>query len=364
MVTDMRSTETSLSSKNSSTRRYDIDGLRTFAIGFLIIFHICLSFLPWAANSGFPQNEQLLNGLWPFIAMLTVWRIPILFMISGMGVRFAMEHRDWKMLIKDRTIRILIPYIFGLVVLNTLFAIALPYLGWDADYIINFGHLWFLLNIYLYTLWLIGLFIYFKDNPENAFFRFMSKLFGMPLGIFVLALPLMIETFLVDPKFYSIYIDSVHGWLMGLICFFIGFLFISVQESFWPAVIKNRWIALGAALILFSIRLFVFELVNEINWLAALESMCWMLSILGFGALYLNRPSRILSYLSKSVYPVYIIHLPVQFTIAYFVIPLSWSPIVKLIVMMAGTFGISLLLYEYVLRQIKWIRPLFGMKLK
>jgi hypothetical protein len=30
-----------------------------------------------------------------------------------MGVRFAMQRRDWKQLLKDRTIRILIPFIFG-----------------------------------------------------------------------------------------------------------------------------------------------------------------------------------------------------------------------------------------------------------
>ena len=34
----------------------------------------------------------------------------------------------------------------------------------------------------------------------------------------------------------------------------------------------------------------------------------------------------------------------------------------KLLLLTAGTFGVSLLLYE-VIRRLKWIRPLFGMKL-
>jgi surface polysaccharide O-acyltransferase-like enzyme len=347
----------------SYTRRYDVDWLRILAIGLLIVFHVMLSFQPWASAGGFPQNNQLLEGLWAFIALLTIWRIPILFMISGMGVRFAMEHRDWKLLIKDRTIRILIPYLFGILVLGTLFAFILPYLGWDEYYIINFGHLWFLLNIYLYTIWLIGILIYLKDNPDNAFLHFFSKLFQKPLGLFLISLPLMVETWLVNPKYFGVYIDSVHGWLVGLICFFIGFLFISIQKTFWPAVEKNRWMALGMAILLYCLRLFIWEPGNEIQWLIALESMSWMLAILGFGSLYLNKPTDILSYFSRAVYPIYIIHLPIQFTIAYFLLPLSLTPVVKLILMLLGTFGGSIILYHYVLRQLKWIRPLIGMKM-
>jgi surface polysaccharide O-acyltransferase-like enzyme len=88
-----------------------------------------------------------------------------------------------------------------------------------------------------------------------------------------------------------------------------------------------------------------------------------MLAVLGFGSLYLNRPSRSLAYLSQAVYPVYIVHLPVQFTIAYFLLPLPLPASSKLILLLAGTFGISLVLYDYALRRLKWVRPLLGMKL-
>lgn len=344
-------------------RRHDVDWLRTLAIGLLIVFHIVLSFQSWAATTGFPQNDELLEELVPFISMLSVWRIPLLFLISGMGVRFAMERRDWKQLLEDRTIRILIPFLFGTYVLGTAFAVGLPLLGWDAEYTLNFGHLWFLLNIYLYVVWLLSTMVYLKRRPDNAFLRRVSMVIRWRFGLFLFALPLMLEAWLTRPEFFALYIDNVHGWVMGLICFFIGFLFIATQEVFWPAVARIRWSALAAASSVYLVRLLVFELQGEPPWLTAFESMSWMLAILGFGSLFLNRPSRGLSYLSKAVYPAYIIHLPVQFTIAYFVLPLSLSAYSKLTVMLAGTFGISLLLYEYMLRRSKWIRPLFGMKL-
>jgi glucan biosynthesis protein C len=347
----------------AAQRRHDVDWLRTMALGLLIVFHVVLSFLPWAAAIGFPQNDQLLAGLIPFVALITVWRIPILFLISGMGVRFAMERRDWKQLLGDRTVRILVPYVFGILVLNLVLRFTLPVLGWDAEYAPNFGHLWFLLNIFLYFVWLIGIMIWLKDNPDNAFFRFLSKVIRWPLGLFLFALPLVLEAWLVNPKYFSLYLDTLHGWLLGLICFFIGFVFISLQDDFWPAVARIRWVALIVALSLYLVRLLVFKLQTEIDPLTALESMSWMLAILGFGSLYLNKPSRSLAFLSKAVYPMYIVHLPVQFVIAYYLMPLQMPAYLKLAILLAGTFGVSLLLYELVLRRLKWIRPLFGIKL-
>jgi len=344
-------------------RRHDVDWLRTLAIGLLIVFHVLLCFQSWAAATGFPQNDELLDELVPFISMLAVWRIPLLFLISGMGVRFAMERRDWKQLLKDRTLRILVPYVFGIAVLGPLLLVGLPLLGWDAEYTLSFGHLWFLLNIFLYVVWLLGLCVYLKDSPDNAVFRFLSRVIQWPLGLFVFALPLMAEAWLANPAYFSVYIDHVHGWLMGLICFFTGFIFISLQAVFWPAVAKIRWTALAAAASFYFLRLMVFGLENELTWLTALESMSWMLAALGFGSLHLNRQSQTLAYLSKAVYPVYIVHLPLQFLIAYFLLPLALAAYMKLGLMLVGTFGLSLLLYEYALKRLKWVRPLFGMKL-
>ncbi len=349
--------------KRPPSRRHDVDWLRTLALGLLILFHILLSFQSWAASSGFPQNDDLLEELVPFISMLSVWRIPLLFLISGMGVRFALERRDWKQLLRDRTVRILFPFLFGTYLLGSILLFGLPSLGWDADFMPNFGHLWFLLNIFLYVVWLLSLLVFLKDHPDSGFLRFLSRVIRWPLGLFLFALPLMIEAWLVDPEYFGLYVDNVHGWLLGLLCFFMGFAFISTQEVFWPAVVKIRWPATIVAASLFSVRLFVFELEEVLPWLTALESTSWMLAAIGFGASYLNQPSRTLGYLSQAVYPVYILHLPIQFFLAYFLLPLPISAYLKLTLLLAGTFGVCFLLYEYFLKRLKWIRPLFGMKL-
>lgn len=345
------------------SRRHDVDWLRTIALLLLIVFHVTLVFMPWSSDTGYPYNGEDLRRLVPAVMMLAVWRIPLLFMISGMGVRFAMERRDWKALLKDRAVRILVPFVFGTYVLGVVLYLVLPAMGWDAEYIPNFGHLWFLANIFLYVVWLMGLLVFLKDHPDNIFFRMVRWVLKKPGGIYLFAVPIMIEATLVNPEYFSIYVHSLHGWLVGLLCFFIGFVFISAQAEFWPAASRVRWISLFLGATLFAIRILVFESVEIFDWLTALESMCWMLALLGFGARLLNKPSRALTYLSGAVYSVYIVHLPVQFVFCYFVLPLAVSPWAKLGLLLAGTFGVSFLLYELILRRIRWVRPLFGMKM-
>jgi len=345
-------------------RRYDIDWLRTIAMALLIIYHIVLSFQPWSKYFGFPVNDRPLEGIWILMAAVNIWRIPILFLISGMGVCFALQRRDWKQMLSERTIRLLVPYVFGIFILQYIVYLVLPWLGWAANFMVTFGHLWFLLNIYLYFVWLLGVLIYFKDKPDNAFLRFLTKVMQWRFGIFLFAIPVILEAWLVDPQYFSTFVDSLHGWLLGFICFFTGITFISIQDTFWPAVQRNRWYALSIAILLYLVRFFIFLLEAKLDWLTAIESFSWMLAALGFAAKHLNKPSAALSYLNVAVYPVYIVHLPVQFVLIYYLFPLQLAAELKLVLLLTGTFGLSLFLYEYILRRIKWIRPLFGMKFK
>ena len=98
----------------TSSRRYDIDWLRVIAIGLLLIYHIAIAFQPWGVMIGFIVNKKPWQSLWIPMTMLNVWRIPLLFFVSGMGVYFAIQTRNWKQLIQERAKRILLPFLFGM----------------------------------------------------------------------------------------------------------------------------------------------------------------------------------------------------------------------------------------------------------
>lgn len=125
---------------------------------------------------------------------------------------------------------------------------------------------------------------------------------------------------------------------------------------------RHRRVALGLAFASYLVRLLVFEIERTPKPMEAFESMLWMLAVAGFGARYLNVPSAALSYFSKAVYPIYIVHMPIQFIAAYVIFGWSLPAMVKLLLLIAVTLVGSWALYEYVLRRINVLRPLFGMK--
>lgn len=347
---------------SSASRRYDVDWLRTFALGLLIVYHIGIAFQPWGALINFITNRQPIEEIWPVMAMMNVWRIPLLFLISGMGVFFAMQRRGWITLLKDRTARIMLPFVFGFFLICPIHVyLAAKWFGMPAKYTPNMGHLWFLVNIFVYVLVLLPVFVFLKSWRGQAILDWVSRGLRHPWLLLLAAVPLAAEAWIMDPNIFSVYYNSKHGALMGLICFFSGFFLVSLGEAFWNAVQKLRWFCLGSAFVLYLIRVIVWD-VGGINPVTAVESTCWMLGLIGLGSRYLNRPSGTLTYLSAAVYPVYIVHMPVQYAISYFLIPLDIAAPLKLIILTVTTFAGCFALYE-ILRRLKWIRPLFGMKL-
>jgi glucan biosynthesis protein C len=345
-------------------RRYDVDWLRISALGLLIVYHNAIGFQPWAFTLLFIQNKEPMEGLWPLMSLINVWRIPVLFLVSGMGVCFAMKRRNWQQLLKDRAVRILMPLVFGFFFICPLSVLlALNYYGEGLAYVPNAGHLWFLGNIFLYVVLLLPLLTYLQARPECLFFRLAGRLVRRPLTLPLVAVPLMVETWILDPQPFALYAQTLHGFWLGMLCFFMGFTFVSLGAVFWQAVEETRHGALTVALLLAMGRTLVYGQAGEIGMLMALESMAWMLTILGHGSRYLNRPSAGLMYLGQAVYPVYILHMPVQFGLSCLVMPLNLWPAVKLVTLLAGTLAICLGLYELIIKRRRWIRPLFGMKM-
>jgi len=344
-------------------RRYDIDWLRVLALGLLIIYHAVAAFQPWAYTILFPQNKELLEWLWVPMSLINIWRIPILFIISGMGVGFAIKRRNWKELLKDRTKRIFVPYIFGFFIICPINIYIASIFYNDAKlsfYIPNPGHLWFLGNIFTYVLLFLPLLVFWNNNSENIVFRILKKAFQNKFGIYVIALPFLFEALLFQTDNYSGYAQTFHGFILGLICFLIGFIFISLGNIFWKKVEEIKKVTLIISIILYLVRLLIFEL-EAPAYIISIESISWMLSIFGYGSKFLNKPSKKISYLSHAVYPIYILHMPFQYLASLYILPLNLSAIIKLLLLVIVTFLLSLFLYEFVIKRFKLLRPLFGL---
>tara|TARA_B100000614_G_scaffold47893_1_gene40894 strand:- start:26123 stop:27190 length:1068 start_codon:yes stop_codon:yes gene_type:complete len=338
--------------------------MRVIAIWLLLIYHIAIIFQPWAMFFGFIRSEELMTGLWKPMSMLNVWRIPLLFYISGMGVYFALRKRDWKQLFKERALRILVPFIFGTVAITTLHMfIFQKYYNMPFDYFPHVGHLWFLGNIFAYVLLLTPLFYVLKKHEKSWFAEILNKTMSNPFGPLLMILFFMMEVLWVKPALFTVYAETWHGFLLGLLAFFFGFLIMFSGRGSWQTLLKWRWLYILIAAILYTLRITFFE-ANAPGYLQAIESNLWILGFFGMSYRYLNRPGKVLNYLSKAAYPVYIVHMFALYLGAMIILPLQIPVMLKFLLIVAFTLILCYAIYELLIRRLRILRPLFGLKWK
>jgi len=343
-------------------RRYDIDWLRVIAIGLLLIYHVAIGFQSWGIMIAFITTEKPWAALWTPMSMLNVWRIPLLFFVSGMGVYFAMQQRNWKQLITERTFRILIPFVFGMFAVVPLHILLWQhYYKMELNYTYDPGHLWFLANIFIYVLILSPLLFYLKKNETGKVAGVIKQIFSNPPGLIIVISAFVAEALIIKPIPYELYAMTWHGFFLGLLAFFFGFCFVLSGPAFWQMIVKWRWVFLGVAASLFVLRLFYFGMTTP-NYLVVVESQTWIYTLLAFGNKYLNRPGKALTYLSQAAYPVYILHMIFLYLGSTLIFPLSIALPLQFILVLLFTTGGCFATYE-IIRRVKFLRPLFGMKM-
>jgi glucans biosynthesis protein C len=345
-------------------RRHDIDWIRVIAIALLLIYHTSIGFQPWGGFIGFITNGESWMTLWTPMTMLNIWRIPLLFYVSGMGLYLAIQNRNWKQLFAERFLRIGLPLVFGsLFIVPLHWYLLQQYYERDIAYTPNMGHLWFLGNILLCVVILAPIFFFFKNKNTNRVVVFIKKVIAKPYFLlFILAL-FEIEAFLIKPAIFEIYAFTLHGLILGLLAFFTGFLFMMGGEPFWKMFLNWRWRFLVVAIALFMLRYWQMPTVAP-TYLLSIESNCWIFSVLSFGYKHLNVNNLALKYLKEAAYPVYILHMAFLFLGSTLIFPLKIGVVIKFALVLCFTFVGSWAFYEFVVRRLNIVRVLFGMKRK
>lgn len=337
----------------TSVRRYDIDWLRVLLFGLLIPFHAALGFLPEGQYVYGVQNEPLAGkSLGWLLDASHGFRLHALFMISGVGTWFVLRRRSLRSFLVQRAIRLGVPLAAGVLTVNqaTFYLIASQY-GADvfslsfvpAFFTENsargvFMHLWFLVNLIVYSAVFAPLFILLRTPAGQRFTQSLAHLcrVGSGLGmVLVLPIPMILTTLASQPLFYGGTGEGfklpLYGWF-----FVLGFLSMQIGAAFYEALIRWWSYALAAGLAVGLGRLSLIErLVTDYprhGWMldgggwaraidqppyaigltiAALTGLYpWLMcvGIFGAAARYLNGPSKILAELNRLVYPLFIFH--------------------------------------------------------
>lgn len=368
-------------------RRYDLDWLRVLVFGLLIFYHVGMFFVPWDYHI---KNNVIYEWLvWPML-FINQWRLPILFIISGMGTFYALSSRKGRQFIAERLIRLFIPLAAGMLIVvppqvyfervakgqfSGSFLDFWPSEAFTGSYPkgnLSWHHLWFLVYLLVFSLLLLPVFLYLRKNLQCGFLNLVRKVVNKPAGIFIFIIPLFLAEYFLRPVFPTTH-ALVNDWftlIHYLLLFFFGYILISVKDTFWPVVQKNRTGYLVSGLLFFALFIYQDLFLEQAGFIfftktlaKVLNMWSWILAIFGFAATCLNRNSKILAYCNEAVYPFYILHQTVIIAAGFYLMNMELNFIVKASIMVVTTFGICFLLYEFFIRRISFLRPLFGLKI-
>jgi hypothetical protein len=95
-----------------------------------------------------------------------------------------------------------------------------------------------------------------------------------------------------------------------------------------------------------------------------LSSWCWTIFFLFVGMRFLDFSNRWLDYGQEAILPFFVFHQPLIMILAYFIVQWQASLIVKLLLVVLGSFAFTLGIYEGLIRRIDFLRLIFGMKVR
>jgi glucan biosynthesis protein C len=364
-------------------RQYFIDWLRIILILSVFLFHIGMFFNSWDWHVKNPtQYEGVLKYTMIF---LSKWRMPLLFLISGAGTYYAMGKRTPARYLGERAKRLLIPLTVGIFILVPVQV----YLEKSAHYSslmsyyphmfegiypkgnFSWHHLWFIAYLFVISLFFTPLMNLFRSNRYLRFSIWLERFAGRPLALNLVALFLIISQVLLRPWFpedtHALFNDWA-AFAYFVIFFLSGFMLLSnknIIESIRKQ--KNLYLAEGAvatAAMFSSPYLFADESAADLAWGISAIFLAWScgLAAIGYARQYLNRDSLFRKLANEAIYPFYLLHQPVILIMGFFLIKIEMHDLIRFILLITSSFGITCALYWFVVRPFNITRVVFGMK--
>ncbi len=379
----------------ASERRHDLDWLRITAFALLIGYHVGMLYVPWA----FHVKSAYRGGPWLTGLMLALnpWRLSLLFVISGAATAFMVVRvgergfrKSRGALARERTRRLLIPLLFGMLVVvvpqvyfevversgypGSLLQFWGRYLSLDQSFhtpIPTWNHLWFVAYLLVYTLIVLAL----APRAGLPLSLPVSPPSGAVLAVLLtgpwLALWAIRST--LFPRFGSNHAMVAdwynHAQYFGM--FLFGYL-IARRPAWWLAIDSLRWPALALAIaggaVFIGLALGAGDAFAPGEWQrwagrAGREALAWgaVLAALGFGQRHLNHDHRWRAYLVEVIFAYYIVHQTALIALAAWLKPMQLGGAMEAALIVAGTV-IACGVTAEVARRVRWLRPLFGFR--
>jgi glucans biosynthesis protein C len=398
-------------------RRYELDWLRAFVVLGLIPFHAAAIFS--SAAGVYLKNSQTSQSMALLAVFVEIWGMPLLFAVAGAGAWFALDRRTPARYLGERVQRLIIPFIFASLTLipiqiyailaanpQLIHSFTLPihdpsfmssWLAYYVEYLrgygyflthfspslalVFWGHLWFIPRLFIYALGALPLFLWLKrPGGARALARLDHLLSTLPGAIFLFSLPLTLIEMLIRAldlnrltASWPVY-DDWTQFAFFLVYVIYGYLVLALPGA-QAAIKRSGWWALALGVGGFGLALWLVGVPaltsNPLSYslgsiagvpLHDFVSWFWVVAILSFAMHALTFTNRLLRYLNEAAFPIYVIHMPILTVVAAYALQLDLPWWLKLVLIISAALAVTMGVYELIIRRVRILRALFGMK--
>lgn len=372
-------------SKNLSDRQYYVDWLRILLITSVFLFHTGMIFVTWEWHV---KNDVLYDGALRYtMSFLHIWRMPLLFMISGAGTFFALRGLSPTEYLAERSKRLLVPLAAGIFILvpvqvyvekinsyNSLISFY-PHI-FDGIYPTgNFSwhHLWFIAYLFIIS-FLISPFLNTIRGKRfieqvNRLTTFLSKPFALNLVI----IPLLLSQLVLRRHFEKETHDLVNDWayFTNYLLFFLAGLILLPRKQIVEAAVAQRRIYLAETIVFTTIMFSIPSILKSYETTkmvySALEiiiSWTCTVAVIGYAKKHLDFDSPLRKTVNEAIYPFYLLHQPLLVIMGYYFTRTGMADWIKALTIMSTSLFAFILIYRYLIRPYRITRIMFGMKIQ
>lgn len=368
-------------------RRYDLDWLRVIAFGLLIFYHIGMFYVSWGWHVKSPHAGPFAE---PLMRLLNPWRLPLLFFISGVALRFAVDKAE-PGFARRRFFRLFVPLMAGVFLIVPPQAyfellgkgeIAAGYLNFYAIYLSadqsysiilpTWNHLWYVAYMLVYTLLVLPLMPVLGRWSAALDTARVERLLSSGRVLMVPGLLFVLYRFTTDrwfPNETHALADDWGAHVRYFSYFLIGIM-LAKNQAFWGAIKEVRRAGPTVAVVLA-----ILLSVLWANWarvsdqpvvvvvaqaLRPLYAWVVIAALLALAQSSLNRASPALAYLTTAIFAFYILHQTIIVVAGVWLGGLGLPVAAEFAVLVTVTFGGCYLLYEFGIRRVAFLRLLFG----
>jgi len=394
-------------------RRRDLDLMRMFVVVGLVFFHSARIF---DTGGFYVKNNPTSDLVSVTVSFAAMWGMPLLFVISGMGIWYSLRLRTLKAFSWERVRRLLVPLVFGVLVivppqiwtrlrgdpaynesywefLRRFFDVEFTPGGFPfvvgsgpTTELFEWGHLWFVVLLFAFSLLLLPV-IWYLQRPAGL--RMIDRLAERTdrLWVIVVAgLPFAVLDAALGGE------EGLAGWSRYSYAVFILYgYFLATDRRFGQALSRHRKSALILGIVTFAAVGLLFVLGSQaeggntlldynavslgMRAVRGVSGWVWVVAIMGFasGAGKQGRTSteakrapslveRVSAYTSEAVLPFYVLHQTVIVLLAFYVVRWPISATLKYLIICLISLIMILGIYDVAIRRTGPTRFLFGMK--